>query len=155
MIGVGGTHDVPIVEDLPLAIEFTLPIEFVVDGVPKSAQRGGGGANDEWKAKVREAAERTIGSGREPVRFALLASCYIFPRDRLPGDLNNKLKFIFDALVDLVYESDSQIKRLDVRAFEPDLGMSYRIASALLNGIAAGGERCVYLRFSTDLNEEL
>ena len=54
-----------------------------------------------------------------------------------------------------MYESDSQIKRLDVRAFEPDLGMSYRIDSTLLDGIAAGDERCVYLRFSTDLNEEL
>jgi len=138
-----------------LTIEFTLPIEFVVDGVPKSAQRGGGGSNDEWKAKVREAAEQAIGAGIKPVRVALLASCYIFPRDRLTGDLDNKLKFIFDALVALVCESDSQIKRLDVRAFEPDLGMSYRIDSTLLDRIATGTERCVYLRLSSDLNEEL
>jgi len=85
----------------------------------------------------------------------LCASVYIFPRDRLPGDLDNKLKSIFDALIDLVYESDSQIKRLDVRAFEPDVGMNYRINSRLLDHIATGVEPCVYLRFSSDLNEEL
>ena len=138
-----------------MTIEIKLPIEFVVGGVPKSAQRGGGGSNDEWKSRIREAAETEIGTNVEPTRALLLASCYIFPRGPLPGDLDNKLKFIFDALVDLVYETDSQIKRLDVRAFEPDLGMSYRIDSALLDRIAAGDERCVYLRFSRDLNEEV
>ena len=54
-----------------------------------------------------------------------------------------------------MYETDSQVKRLDVRAFEPELGMGYRVDSALLDRIAAGKERCVYLRFSRDLNEEV
>lgn len=139
------------------SIEIVLPIEFVVDGVPKSAQRGGGGSNDQYKDKVREAARASLteNEGDAPIAAPLLASVYIFPRGELPGDLDNKLKFIFDALVDLVYEQDSQIKRLDVRAFEPHLGMDYRIESALLKAIDAGREPCVYLRFSADLNEEV
>ena len=136
----------------PVATEITLPIEFVVDGLPKSAQRGGGGSNERWKDRIRAAAAGQIGD-RTPTDASLVACVYIFPQAELPGDLDNKLKFIFDALIDLVYESDGQIKRLDVRAFEPRLGMTYSLDSAMLDGIAAGGRACVYLRFSDDLNE--
>lgn len=131
-----------------------LPFEFVVEGVPVSYKLGRGGSRDRWKERVASAAEARIKSGREATASdGLFVRIYIFPRDRLPGDLDNKVKPILDALTGVVYEDDAQVKRLDVRALEPESDAIVTLYSDLLFDAVAGAQQCVYVRISDDLTE--
>lgn len=133
------------------SIEIVLPLEFVVEGtaVAKAAR-----SNDDWETRVREAAREAIGNPSAwTIDVPLFATVYIFPRAPLAGDLDNKLKSIFDALKGIVYVDDDQIERIDALTVRPDRNTIYSRPSPLLIETAEGDEECVYIRFTDDLNE--
>jgi crossover junction endodeoxyribonuclease RusA len=111
-----------------------LPFEFVVEGVPVSAQAKN--SLKWWKQKVFDAAKLAWPSTDAPIKDEMQVVITYF-YDLFPvGDTDNIIKPIQDALIGLIYTDDHQIadiraRRLDVRIIYPEQNVSPIVKVAL------------------------
>lgn len=134
----------------------SLPFDFVVFGIAISFQ-GSADSRRAWRDKVRAAAMEKLPEGHFLLDMPLTVTIYLFPRDTMRGDIDNRVKPILDAMKQLVYEDDEQVNRLVVQKFEMErrmeIGEAGRIAPSLKAAIDGEGP-AVYIRVSDDLRGE-
>jgi len=73
----------------------------------------------------------------------------------MPGDIDNIVKLILDALNEHVYMDDSQVERVVVQKFDPGNVFAFASPSSLLADAINREKPLVYLRVSNDPFEEL
>lgn len=115
-----------------------LPLEFVVLGIPVSAQSSNSNRKQRWAKAIAEAASARIPAGanltEEDVKLTVV---YYFLEGSL--DLDNMMKPIADALKNVVYRddaqvTDSQIRRSDINGSFRIAGMSAELAKGFCHG---------------------
>jgi Holliday junction resolvase RusA-like endonuclease len=96
-----------------------LPLEFLVPGVPVSAQTRRRLLKDQWMESVRASASVAWGSAG-PVGDELAVALTLYARAGWRLDLDNMAKPILDAMTSLVWDDDRQI--VSLYAHRRDLG---------------------------------
>ena len=97
------------------------PFEIVVPGTPRSLQNSNTKAR--WIETVRAAGQARADKMNE---LGFLYACpvaltiYYFPDAPMVGDVDNIVKPIQDALVDVAYCDDRNVERVIAQKFEPD-----------------------------------
>lgn len=108
-----------------------------------------------WKAAVETAARQALPEGAWALAEPLAVTIFIFPDDRLLGDIDNRIKPILDGMCRCVYNDDAQVERILVQKFEPGRVFSFKSPSASLAGALEAEKPLVYVRVSDDLHEGL
>lgn len=136
--------------NMPLIVDFLLPRR------PVSHQTKHGATRDDWRNYVFGRA-MSAWPVRPLVNYPLKFTMVYLSDDPKPGDINNFVKPVQDALCALIYADDSMI--LDVSAHMRLLseanaisGLPKKLANAIIEG-----EACVYVAISdsSELAEEL
>lgn len=136
------------------------PLEFHLAAIPLSLQAKPS-SKERWKRTVAEAARKRA---EETVEFVWLeedtpiaVTIFYFPTAPMPGDVDNIVKPILDALNGQAYLDDQIVERVVSQKFEPETGWSFanptdQLAAAL-DTIAVADERqpVVYIRIDNDL----
>jgi crossover junction endodeoxyribonuclease RusA len=138
-----------------VSVEISFPFEFTVEGVPVSHQAKRRESIDEWKAVVREASKKALPDGHFLTRTSLTVTLYNFPAVPMPGDIDNIVKPILDALCKHVYFDDRQVERVVVQKFDPGRVFEFASPSPTLAGALGGPKPVVYARISDDPFEDL
>ena len=90
-------------------------IEFVVAGIPRSAQTKSPKSRSDWKAKV-EAAARARGLQSEIIGGkSFSATIVYFYADETELDVDSIGKLLLDSLVGFLYDDDSQAEQVLLR----------------------------------------
>lgn len=117
----------------------SLPWDFIILGVPVSAQASGA-TRRRWRDQVAQAAKVAWGAGIPPAgdKVQIHVTCY---HDSAPPlDVDNMLKPIQDALCGVVYHDDSQLT--DTHGHLRDINDPYRVkgmTSAQADGFVSDG----------------
>lgn len=117
-----------------------LPFEFVVQGVPVSAQTRNRSRLQAWRMTVRQAAQAKWPSGVPPV-MGDVEFCLTYYYDQAAPDVDNIIKPIQDALVGVVYVDDNQVANTSSR--KRDINGSYRLRHApadVVLAFSSGGD---------------
>jgi crossover junction endodeoxyribonuclease RusA len=114
-----------------------LPFEFVVPGVPASAQAKAR-SKSAWKAKVAACAQAELPPQSVPTLDDLEIRIVYF-HDAAPLDVDNMIKPIQDALCGVVYDDDAQVtdthgSRRSVNGAFQLTGLTPALAAAFLRG---------------------
>ena len=80
---------------------------------------------------------------------------YYFPEDAMPGDIDNIVKPVLDALSRHVYLDDRQVERVVVQKFEPEHGFPFSSPGAILKQASSRQRPLLYVRLSGDPHEDL
>lgn len=137
-------------------MEPDFPMEFLVKGTPVSLQASSrSGAKDDWKDRVRQASLTEAGRGKWATTERLAATLFYFPAYEMPGDLDNIVKPILDALMPQIYLDDSQIDRLVVQRFKPENIFPFSSPSDKLLKAMQTAKPVLYVKLSKDLLEEI
>ena len=130
-----------------------LPLEFVVEGQPRSLQAR---SSDRWKCDVQSAAaQKVIPRDVLALGSVKVTVTYFFTTDT-GIDADNLLKPILDALNGLVYIDDKQVT--DVLSRKRDLNASLRFEnpSVVLNdALECGLQNFVHVIIEDALNHEV
>lgn len=127
-----------------------LPVEFVVTGIPASAQTKNKQRLRDWRAEVRASATAavTAGGGGSPVttRVKVIVTYYFRGSERTQLDRDNMAKPMMDAMQQVVYVNDRQNRTEELHLLELDgeykvSGMSPILASGFI-----GNEPFVHVR---------
>lgn len=137
-----------------MTLEPALPIEFMVRGTAVS-QQGSPGSRGAWKATVRAAARAALPEGSWLLTAGLAVTIYIFPGAEMPGDVDNRVKPILDAMTRCIYDDDERIERVVVQKFEPDRIFPFPRPTSVLRAAMEADQPVVYIRISDDPHEEL
>jgi hypothetical protein len=137
------------------SLEIEFPIEFLVYGTPVSAQAKSAPSRDEWKERVKAASSDVIPNPHFASDEPLAATLYYFPSEPMPGDVDNIVKFVLDAMTHHIYLNDKQIQRVVVQKFEPGNVFKFSQPSEKLLQALAGERPVLYVRLSNDPFEEL
>ncbi len=105
-----------------------LPLSFVVQGVPVSAQTRNRRWRRRWIDKVKSAAAAAIGNV-EPLAVEVSVVLVYFYRDGSP-DVDNIIKPILDGMNQVVYEDDRLIDQVTARKTDFAAGLEVRGATA-------------------------
>lgn len=105
-----------------------LPLSFVVQGVPVSAQTRNRRWRRLWIDKVKSAAAAAIGNV-EPLAVEVTVVLVYFYRDGSP-DVDNIIKPILDGMNQVVYEDDRLIDQVTARKTDFAAGLEVRGATA-------------------------
>lgn len=136
------------------------PLEFHLTAVPLSLQASGV-SKERWKGTVAQAARQRA---EETVEFIWLddapvaVTIFYFPISPMPGDVDNIVKPILDALNGQAYSDDRLVERVVSQKFEPEVAWSFGSPSAqltaALDAISAADEPqpVVYIRIDDDLS---
>ena len=121
--------------------------EFLIGKRPVSLQAKKKSRLQDWKLFVNREARKAWTQGL-PVEEIPLSITLVYLCDESPGDTDNIVKPIQDALRGVVYSDDSLIA--DVRCFRRPLAGTFdpaRLPRILVDGILSESE-CVYVRIS-------
>lgn len=136
-------------------MEIEFPIEFLVHGTPVSSQAKNAAAREDWKARVKAA---SLGALPRP-HFAsiqrMAVTIYYLPDGRMPGDIDNIIKLVLDALCAHIYVDDAQVERVVVQKFEPGNVFGFSNASPTVVDAINGTKPVLYVRVSDNPFEEL
>lgn len=130
------------------------PIEFLVAATPISLQ-GSSRSKELWRATVRQAAQERV---RELVEIFFLdrrpiaVTLYYFPVAPMDGDLDNIVKPILDALINVAYMNDRDVERVIVQKFEPEVEWDFADPSDWLARALDTAPPVVYIRVDDDLS---
>jgi crossover junction endodeoxyribonuclease RusA len=122
-----------------------IPFDFLIPRRPVSHQTGNRKNLQAWKSYVRSRAMITW-VGRATITASDLQLTIVYLYDTDPVDVDNIIKPIQDALVELVYEDDIQLT--DVDSHRRSLAGVFeltRLPPLLFDGIVQQDE-CVYVR---------
>jgi hypothetical protein len=137
-------------------MELELPLEFLVHGVPISAQAKRPESRESWKNRVRISASKHVHDDvvyiiDEPVGVTI----FYFPADQMQGDVDNIVKPILDALATIVYTDDRLVERVVVQRFNDAFGISDHELSGLLTPDLNGQRPVVYIRVAANPAESV
>ena len=129
------------------------PLEFFIEGTPKSFQAGAR-SREAWKETVESAARARV---EETVDWSMLderrlaVTIFYFAPGRMQGDIDNIVKPILDGMLNVAYLDDKVIERVLVQKFEPDVRWTFndpsqRLAEALRTALPV-----TYVRVDDDL----
>jgi hypothetical protein len=136
-------------------LDLTFPIEFLVSGTPVSFQSARAQSKLRWKEIVKEASRAAIPEGHFAHEGRLAATLFYFPVGHVPGDVDNIVKLILDALTRHIYLDDAQIERVVVQKFEPDRIFPFADPSPILAAALEAPKPVLYVRISDDPFEDL
>ena len=131
-----------------------LPIEFIVRGTAISLQASAK-SRATWKETVKVAGSEVVPPGTWALTDPLVVTIYYFPEGEMPGDIDNIVKPILDAMCKFIYVDDQQVERVVVQKFEPDRVFAFSDPSPILVDAIAESGATVYVRISDDPFEEL
>lgn len=121
-----------------------LPLEVILLRKPVSFQ-GSPGGKRLWQEAIRHEVRAKEPEGCYAHEGDLAVSIYYFATDRLPGDIDNIVKPILDAMCHHVYVDDRQVVSLQVHKYEPHRIMEIHDPTATL-ALAMTSERpAVYI----------
>lgn len=133
-------------------MEIGFPLEFIVEGVPVSAQAKRAASLTAWKAKVLGSAMSGLPAGHwatlRPVAVAILD----FPDAAPAGDLDNIVKPILDALRPHIYLDDRQVERIWVQRFGPGTSPLFVGPSSLLLEALDRAKPLVYVWIDAEIS---
>jgi len=72
----------------------------------------------------------------------MAVTLYYLPAASIPGDIDNIVKLVLDALIAQVYVDDAQIERIVVQKFEPGNVFNFSNPSATFVDAIAGPKAC-------------
>jgi crossover junction endodeoxyribonuclease RusA len=136
------------------------PLEFYLSEIPLSLQAKPR-SQDRWKSVVRNAARQRAEDTVELIWLEeqpLAVTIYYFPPAPMPGDIDNIVKPILDAMIGTAYPDDKSIERIVSQKFEPATDWSFddptEQLSAALDAISASEKPSpvVYIRIDNDLS---
>lgn len=126
-----------------------LPIEFFVVGTAVSFQNASTASRTEWKDRVRNAGLAAIPAGSWAlVDIRLSVSIVHFPADPAPGDLDNRIKLILDALAPTILLDDDLIDRVITQRIPPDTDVTFKEPSDILLAAMASPDPTVYIKIA-------
>lgn len=85
----------------------------------------------------------------------MAVSLFYFPSGAMPGDLDNIIKLILDALSQYVYLDDRQVERIAIQKFEPGNIFPFASPSEKLAEAMDKEKPLLYVRVSSDPFEDL
>lgn len=142
-------------------MEIEFPVEFLVRGTPLSLQAKRKEALSQWKERVKSASREGATNLIDPC-FAdessrLSVTLYYFPDDRMPGDVDNIVKPILDAMCQHIYVDDAQVERVVVQKFEPGNVFPFSSPSEIFSKVISGEFEApvLYVRVSNEVFEDL
>lgn len=126
-----------------------LPLEFYVVGTPVSFQSDNARTKQDWRDSVLAAARRTIEPGSWAFDSSRLSvTMFYFPQAPMPGDLDNIVKLVLDALKPNIYIDDSLVDRLLVQRFDPASTYSFDSPSDTLAAAMAIEDPVLYVKLA-------
>lgn len=138
-----------------MSVEIGFPFEFVVEGTPVSAQRGRRRSVRQWRERIVEAARQILPEGHFASEAPISVILYYFPSVPMPGDIDNIVKPILDAMCRHIYLDDHQVERLVVQKFEPGRGFSFTSPTATLLEALNRPRPALYIKLSDNPLEDL
>ncbi|PZA10307.1 RusA family crossover junction endodeoxyribonuclease [Rhodopseudomonas palustris] len=136
-------------------MEIAFPIEFIVADTPVSLQAKRRQSLDQWKRQVISASRVALPEGHFATARPISAMLFYFPPTEMPGDIDNIVKPILDALGGHIYLDDRQVQRVVVQKFEPEGIFPFAAPSPTLEAALRGAKPVLYVRLSDDPFEEL
>jgi crossover junction endodeoxyribonuclease RusA len=124
-----------------------IPFEFLIPRRPVSLQTKKRENLQAWKNFVRVEAQK-VWKDSSPITKGDLQLTLVYLCDEFPADIDNIIKPIQDALVDLVFEDDSLVSDVDShRRFLSD-PIDIKSLPSLLQSAVIIGKECVYVKVS-------
>ncbi|MEH2463434.1 hypothetical protein [Nostoc sp.] len=123
-----------------------IPFEFLIPRRPVSLQTKKRENLQAWKNFVRLEAQK-VWKDNSPIKEGDLQLTLVYLCDDFPADIDNIIKLIQDALVDLVFD-DSLVSNVDShRRFMSD-PIEIKSLPSLLQRAVITGKECVYVKVS-------
>ena len=72
-----------------------------------------------WKETVKAAGAVVVSPGTWALTDPLAVTIYYFPEGEMPGDSDNIVKPILDAMCQFIYVDDQQVERVVMQTFHP------------------------------------
>ncbi len=129
------------------------PLEFSVAGTPISAQASPR-SKDRWKALVAREARARVQATDELGFVDQRPTCvtiYYFPPERMLGDIDNIVKPILDALIQIAYADDQGVERVVAQRFDAVIPREFSDPSTQLAAALDTDPPVVYIRVDDDL----
>lgn len=124
-----------------------IPFEFLIPRRPVSLQTKKRENLQAWKNFVRVEAQK-VWKDSSPITKGDIQLTLVYLCDEFPADIDNIIKPIQDALVDLVFEDDSLVSDVDShRRFISD-PIDIKSLPSLLQRAVIIGKECVYVKVS-------
>ncbi|MBR0957427.1 RusA family crossover junction endodeoxyribonuclease [Bradyrhizobium japonicum] len=136
-------------------MEMAFPIEFLVHGTPVSSQAKSAIAREDWKARVKTASFGALPHPHFVSDQRMAVTLYYLPEGRMPGDIDNIVKLVLDALCAHIYLDDAQVERVVVQKFEPGNVFGFSNGSMTIIDAITAPKPVLYVRVSNDPLEEL
>ncbi|WP_027534771.1 RusA family crossover junction endodeoxyribonuclease [Bradyrhizobium sp. WSM3983] len=136
-------------------MEIEFPLEFLVHGTPVSFQAKNAAAREDWKDRVKTASSSTIPHPHFVSGQRMAVTMYYLPEGSMPGDIDNIVKLVLDALCAHIYLDDAQVERVVVQKFEPGNVFSFSNPSTTIVDAITGPKPVLYVKVSDDPFEEL
>ncbi|HEY3912265.1 MAG TPA: RusA family crossover junction endodeoxyribonuclease [Stellaceae bacterium] len=137
-----------------MSVEIEFPFEFVVEGTAVSAQTARAQSRRAWQARIIEASRSALPEGHFASEAPISITLYYFPAVPMPGDIDNIVKPILDAMTHHIYLDDHQVERLVVQKFEPERGHSFSLPTAILIDALNRPRPALYIRLSDNPLED-
>lgn len=135
------------------------PFEFFLQGTPVSLQTKNRASADRWKARVSTHAKQRID---EICDFywieerTLCLTILLFFQDPPPGDIDNLIKPIMDAMCGILYIDDRCIERVVIQRFvTTEFPMELNAPTEQLQSAVETEFPVVYIRIDDDLSWRL
>ena len=126
-----------------------LPLEFNVFGTPVSIQSKNPTAKQDWQSAVLAAARTAVDAANWAFdRHRLSITMFYFPQEAMPGDLDNIVKPVLDALWPHIYLDDSLIDRLIVQRFDVSIPRTFAAPSETLLAAVTAQDPVLYIRLA-------
>lgn len=136
-------------------MEIEFPIEFLVHGTPVSSQAKNANSREDWKNRVKAASMAIVPRPHFASEKRMAVTLYYLPQSPMPGDIDNIVKLVLDALCAHIYLDDAQVERVLVQKFEPGNVFSFSNPSTTVVDAITGPKPVLYVRVSNDPFEEL
>jgi len=138
------------VSNMPLIVDFVLPRRPVSHQTKDASQRRA------WRAYIYGRA-RLAWPARPLVNYPLKFTMVYLSKAEWPGDINNFVKPVQDALCALIYADDSMIRDVSAHVRAVDVNHNMDGLPAKLAEAIASGSTCVYVAISdsSELAEEV
>jgi crossover junction endodeoxyribonuclease RusA len=137
------------------SLQFVFPIEFVVSGEAVSMQNKEGRGLKAWKALFTQASKKFRPENAFYSETPLSVSIYHFPDGEMRPDIDNVIKPILDAMIDVVYRDDCIIDRVVAQKFETGRVAKWSDPSTTLFGAISGQKPLTYVRVSAEPHEDI
>jgi crossover junction endodeoxyribonuclease RusA len=136
-------------------MEIEFPIEFLVYGTPVSFQADRAESRTQWKDRVKAASRLAIPDFHFASDARMAVTLYYFPDGPMPGDVDNIVKLVLDALNAHIYIDDRQVERVVVQKFEPGNAFKFTSPTSAILEAVEGRKPVLYVRVSDKPFEEL